>query len=78
MANKYLLKILGMNAEKKNAIEEIQKLLSSEITSRRAIGRGTLTVDVDEILSSKAYAHYKEIAERIVNPTNPHTATPAK
>jgi len=48
----------------------IKAIKDSEITSHRVVGRGMLTVDVDEIKKSKRFKKDAELAAEIVKISN--------
>jgi hypothetical protein len=52
MSKNFLAKFVGVNDDNKYLVEALKV---SEITSRRVIGRGTLTVNANDIIKSESF-----------------------
>ena len=61
---KFLEKILKLSLSSEDE-KVLQALKDSEVTSRKVIGRGTLTVKASDITASKNFKAYSEKASKI-------------
>ncbi|EGR2840680.1 hypothetical protein [Vibrio cholerae] len=58
------LLLLTVSEQEKKVLIALQ---TSEVTSRRVVGRGTLTVDAIEVTRTRKFQEYAEQASQIVN-----------
>ncbi|CAE6947075.1 hypothetical protein ACOMICROBIO_GDFFDHBD_03401 [Vibrio sp. B1REV9] len=58
------LLLLTVSEQEKKVLVALQ---TSEVTSRRVVGRGTLTVDAIEVTRTRKFQEYAEQASQIVN-----------
>ncbi len=60
----FIKKFIAPDNEEREILEAIK---ASGITSRRVVGRGTLTLDVREVTQSEKFKEYAEEAHKIVH-----------